>query len=128
MAGNSVKTYRDLIVWQKAFDLTVEIYRLSTDFPKHELYGLSAELRKTSRSIVCNIAEGYKRGGTAEYVRFLRISAGSAAELETQVMLAHILAYFPEEGHARIAVLLAEIVRILDAIIRALNAKLHADR
>ena len=71
MNGRPVRTFKDLIVWRKAFDLVVEIYRLSADFPKHELYGLSSELRKTSRSIVCNIAEGYKRWSTREYIHFL---------------------------------------------------------
>jgi four helix bundle protein len=125
MSVNYVKTYRDLIVWQKAFNLAVEIYRVSSEFPRHELYGLSAELRKTSRSIVCNIAEGHKRGGTAEYIRFLRISAGSAAELETQVMLADRLGYFSKDAAHRIVDLLSEIVRILDALIRTLTAKIH---
>jgi four helix bundle protein len=125
MKDNCIKTFKDLIVWRKAFDLTVEIYRQSSEFPKHELYGLASELRKTSRSVVYNIAEGHKRGGTAEYIRFLRISAGSAAELETQVTLAHRLGYLSDDGIQRITGLLFEIVRILDALIRTLNAKLH---
>ena len=94
MGGAGIKTFKDLIVWQKAFELSIEIYRFSSEFPKPELYGLASELRKTSRSIVYNIAEGYKRWSTVDDIRFLRISAGSAAELETQIMLADRLGYF----------------------------------
>jgi four helix bundle protein len=128
MSKDPIRTYKDSIVWQKAFDLSVEVYRFSSEFPKHELYGLSSELRKTSRSIPYNIAEGYKRGGTVEYVRFLRISAGSAAELETQVMLADRLGYFSEDGSRRIAEMLSEIVRMLDALIRSLQMKLNHNK
>jgi four helix bundle protein len=76
--GN-IRTFKDLIVWQKAFDLCIEVNRVSGEFPKFELYGLAAELRKTSRPVLCNIAEGNKRRGTREYIHFLGISAGSLA-------------------------------------------------
>ena len=102
----------------------MEIYRLSNEFPKHEFYGLASELRKTSRSIPYNIAEGYKSWSTVEYVRFLRISAGSAAELETQIVLADRLGYFRKDAAERIAGMLSEIVRMLDALIRSLKARL----
>jgi four helix bundle protein len=122
MSTGSIKTFKDLIVWQKAFDLSVEIYRVSNDFPKYELYGLSSELRKTSRSIAYNIAEGYKRWSTVEYIRFLRIASGSAAELETQILLADRLEYFTKEAAQRITEMLLEVVRMLDALIRSLGA------
>jgi four helix bundle protein len=124
MSSTSIKTFKDLVVWQKAFNLSVEIYRLSSEFPKHELYGLASELRKTSRSIPCNIAEGYKRWSKVDYIRFLRISAGSAAELETQVLLAARLGYFHPNVASQIAEMLYEIVRMLDALVRSLRARL----
>jgi four helix bundle protein len=124
MNGAAIKTFKDLIVWRKAFDLVVGVYRLSGEFPKHELYGLSSELRKTARSIVCNIAEGHKRWSTREYIHFLRISAGSAAELETQMMLADRLGYFPNDSAQRITALLSEIVRMLDALTQNLQRRL----
>jgi four helix bundle protein len=124
MNGTGIKTFKDLIVWRKAFDLVAEVYRLSGEFPKHELYGLSSELRKTSRSIVCNIAEGHKRWSTREYIHFLRISAGSAAELETQIMLADRLGYFSNGAAQRISGMLSEIVRMLDALIKTLQIHL----
>jgi four helix bundle protein len=120
----AIRTFKDLIVWQKSFDLSVEIHRVAGDFPAHELYGLSSELRKTSRSIVYNIAEGHRRGSTVEYIRFLRFSAGSAAELETQILLAERLGYFQKRDATEVLNILAEIVRMLEALIRSLKAKL----
>ena len=128
MNDTCVRTFKDLKVWQKALDLSVEIYRFSGEFPKHELYGLSSELRKTSRSIVYNIAEGHKRGSTVEYIRFLRISAGSAAELESQILLADRLGYVRENTGQRIHNMLAEIERMLDSLIRSLNSRLSASK
>jgi four helix bundle protein len=88
------------------------------------LYGLSSELRKTSRSILCNIAEGHKRKSTREYIHFLRISAGSAAELESQILLSERLSYLQENAAERIRNMLSEIERMLDALIRSLKSKL----
>jgi four helix bundle protein len=122
--GIAIKTFKDLIVWRKAFDLVVEIYRLTCEFPRHELYGLSSELRKTSRSILYNIAEGHKRKNTREYIHFLRISAGSAAELESQILLSERLNYLHESASERIRSMLSEIERMLDALIRSLKSKL----
>jgi|WetSurMetagenome_2_1015567.scaffolds.fasta_scaffold182639_2 four helix bundle protein len=124
MNGAPIRTFKDLIVWRKAFDLAVEIYRLSGEFPKHELYGLSSELRKTSRSILCNIAEGHKRKSTREYIHFLRISAGSAAELESQILLSERLSYLQGNAAEQIHNMLSEIERMLDALIRSLKSKL----
>ena len=81
-----VRTFKDLLVWQKAMDLSVEIYRLTKNYPSDERYGLTAETRKTSRSVPYNIAEGHKRSTTADYIRFLSISQGSVGELETQLL------------------------------------------
>jgi four helix bundle protein len=127
MSAIGIKTFKDLVVWQKAFDLSLEIYRFTGGFPKHELFGLSAELRKTARSIVCNIAEGHARKRTLEYIHFLRISSGSAAELETQILLAKILGYFDENAVGEISNKLAEVVRMLDAQIRSLKKSKHPD-
>ena len=66
-----IRTFKDLLVWQKAMDLSVEVYRLTRHYPSHERYDLTAETRKTSRSVPYNIAEGHKRGSTAEYICFL---------------------------------------------------------
>jgi four helix bundle protein len=72
-----MKNYRDLIVWQKAMRLVTEIYRFTEGFPKDERYGLTSQLRRSSVSLPSNMAEGYGRNSTQDYVRFLRIANGS---------------------------------------------------
>ena len=85
--GTPVRSFKDLIVWQRAMDLSKAIYKLTASFPKDELYGLSSQMRRASVSIPSNIAEGQARGHRAEYRRFLYIALGSLAELETQLLL-----------------------------------------
>jgi len=75
-----VRTFKDLVVWQKAMELSVQIYHLTKKYPSDERYGLTAETRKTARSIPYNIAEGHKRPTTADYIRFLGIAAGSVGK------------------------------------------------
>ncbi len=123
-----IRTFKDLLVWQKAMDLSIGVYRITDNYPTHERYGLTAETRKTSRSVPSNIAEGHKRGSTAEYVRFLRIAAGSAAELETQLLLASRLGYHLEDEGKTIFALHGEVQRMLDALIRSLKEKIIANR
>ncbi len=118
-----IKSFKDLLVWQKAMRLSVEVYRLTSDYPSHERYGLTAETRKTSRSVPYNIAEGHKRKSTADYIRFLSIAAGSAAELETQLLLADRLGYLKEGAGEVVLALHAEVERMLEALIRSLRAR-----
>jgi four helix bundle protein len=99
------------------------VHRLTANFPPEERYGLSAELRKTARSVAYNIAEGHKRASTVEYIRFLGIAAGSAAELETQLLLAREMSYLPDGEAQRLLALHAEVERMLDALIRKLRSK-----
>jgi four helix bundle protein len=87
------KSYRDLIVWQKSYKLALEIYRVTKNFPKSEVYGLSQQMRKASVSVPSNIAEGYGRNHKAEYKQFLSIAYGSLLEVETQYSLAADLKY-----------------------------------
>lgn len=79
------KSYKDLIVWQKAMSLVTEVYKLTVNFPKTEIYGLTSQIRRCSVSIPSNIAEGRARKSSLEYRRFLIIAYGSGAELETQI-------------------------------------------
>ena len=82
-----MKTYQELIVWQKAVDLCVLIYKITDTFPKSELYGLTNQIRRSSVSIPSNIAEGSMRGHK-EFIQFLKVSYGSGGELETQLIIA----------------------------------------
>ena len=89
----TTRGYKDLIVWQKSMDLVTQIYRASGNFPKSEFYGLISQLRRSAVSIPSNIAEGYGRRSTGDYVRFLQIIVGSLFDLQTQLEIAKKLKY-----------------------------------
>ncbi len=95
----AVKSYNDLIVWQKSMDLVVEVYKLVRNLPKEELYALSNQMRRAAVSVPSNIAEGQKRNSTKEFVQFLSFAKGSAAELQTQLLICNRLDYFTEYGY-----------------------------
>ena len=82
-----LQSYKDLIVWQKSIDLVQEIYNLTENFPKKEIYGLSSQMRRAAISIASNITEGQRRKDVPEFLQFLRISDASSAELETQMTI-----------------------------------------
>jgi four helix bundle protein len=88
-----LKNYRDLRVWKQGIDLAKKVYTYTTRFPAAERYGLVSQMRRAAISIPSNIAEGYARTGTGEYLRFLSIAFGSVAELETQVILSFEFSY-----------------------------------
>ena len=89
----SVQSYRELIVWQKAIDLVVAIYRITQSFPREEAFGLTSQLRRAAVSIPSNIAEGQGRRSAKEFQRFLDIARGSLQEVETQLLIANRLHY-----------------------------------
>ena len=93
----AVQNFRDLIVWQKAMALTLEVYKLTRQFPKEELYVLASQVRRAAISIPSNIAEGHARQGR-EYANYLSIARGSAAEVETQLLIAVQLEYIKPES------------------------------
>ena len=84
--------FRQILVWEKAHSLTLEIHRTTARFPREELYGITSQLRRASASIPANIAEGFGRGGNVELARFLQIGMGSAYEVEYHALLARIWA------------------------------------
>jgi four helix bundle protein len=86
--SGAINSYRDLRVWQEAMALAQSCYHLTKDFPKEELFGMSAQIRRSSASIAANIAEGHGREQTRSFVQFLRIAQGSLKELETHLLLA----------------------------------------
>ena len=109
-----VRTYRDLIAWQKAYALCLEIYRATRAFPVDERFGLVVELRKTARSVQANIAEGRHRPTASDYLRFLGYAMGSVAELETQLRLARDLGYLATDA-------LLEQVAEVDRVVKGLR-------
>lgn len=86
-----MKDFHELKVWQKAHQLTLAVYRITTGFPRAELYGLTSQLRRASSSVPANLAEGCGRNGDAEFARFCSIAMGSASELEYHLLLAREL-------------------------------------
>lgn len=123
MDNKKISSYRDLVVWQKALDLSVEIYNLTESFPKEEIYGLTSQIRKASVSIPSNIAEGRYRGSKKDFSQFLRIAYASGAELETQLEIAKRLTKTKALDYDKADGLLLEVMKMLNTIIRSLNPK-----
>ncbi len=123
MSTGAVKFYRDLIVWQKAMDLVMMVYRITKDFPKDERFGLITQVRRASVSIVSNIAEGHARESSGEYRHFLSYSRASLAEVETQLLIAQRLEYVKEEELTQTYDLLIEINKMINAIMKKLSTK-----
>lgn len=118
-----LQSYRELVVWQKAMDLASSLaYHLTETFPKREIYGLAAQIRRAGVSIPSNI-EGYGRGGRREYLQFLSIAQGSLKELETQTILAERLNYATESQAQRILSEAEVVGKLLGGLIRSLKAK-----
>jgi four helix bundle protein len=114
----TVKTYRDLIVWQKSMKLVTDIYAITRSFPADELYTLTSQLRRCAISIPSNIAEGYGRNSTNDYKRFLQISTGSLFELQTQIEIAVNLKYLAPEKFNALFNAAKEIEYMLMALIK----------
>ena len=116
-----IRTFRDLVVWQKAMALVTEIYRHTKSFPKDETYGLISQIRRSAVSIPSNIAEGFGRHATNDYLRFLRISMGSLSELETQIEISRNLGYLDNDEFETLESGCREVERMLSSLIRSLG-------
>lgn len=115
-----MNSYKDLIVYQKAVELSVLLYRVTEKFPKSELYGLTSQIRRCVISIPSNIAEGQRRGHKNEYIQFLRIAFGSGAELETQLLISFKIDYLNEKDFKILGDKLDEIMKMLNKLISVL--------
>jgi four helix bundle protein len=116
-----IKTYRDLLVWQKSMALVTEVYKLSKLFPDEETYGLTSQMRRCAVSIPSNIAEGYGRNSTSDYVRFLRVASASLYELQTQAEIALNLRYLKKSDFDKLYESSREIERMLSSLVRKLK-------
>jgi four helix bundle protein len=114
-----LKSYRDLLVWQKRIDLVVVSYRATAAFPKSETYGLISQIRRAATSIPANIAEGYGRGTRKEYVQFLMVAQGSLKE--SHFIVSEKLAYLTAAQGARLLTQTDELGRMLGSLIRKLK-------
>lgn len=118
-----IRTFRDLIAWQKAYALGLSIHRLTRTFPAEERFGLTSQLRRAGVSIASNIAEGYGRGGRPDYVRFLKMARGSLYEADTQLSFSLDFGYVQPDEHGPVMSQLQECERVLAGLIRALESE-----
>ena len=116
-----VNSYKDLIVWQKSMNLVVEIYKLTENFPRSEIYGLVSQMRRCAVSIPSNIAEGRGRGSKKDYRHFLIIAYSSGAELETQIEITKRLQFNKNVDLIKIDGLLNEVMRMLNKMLSTLK-------
>ncbi len=117
-----ITSYKELIAYQKSYELVLLIYRLTNMLPKEETYGLSSQIRRCAISIPSNIAEGYMRG-SKEYVQFLKIALGSAAELETQISLCTDLGYLDKTTLSEASELCNEVMKLLKAYVLKITSR-----
>jgi four helix bundle protein len=118
-----VKSYRELIAWQKAMDFVVATYRQTTRFPKEEQYTLCSQLRRAVVSILSNIAEGQRRSTTRDFLHFLAVANGSVAEAETQLVIAQRLGYLDDRTTCALLEQSAEIGRLINGLKKALKRR-----
>jgi four helix bundle protein len=113
--------YQELIVWQRAMELAVEVYRVSRTFPKEEVYGLTSQMRRAAVSVPSNVAEGQGRLNPKEFRQFLGQARGSLLEVETQVELAHRLGFLSEVDLRALMQRTQEVLRLLNGLISKLD-------
>ena len=116
-----MRDYRKIMAWQKADDLTVAVYEATKTFPKDEVYSLTSQIRRAAYSIPANIAEGASRNSQKDYLHFLYISRGSAAEVGYFIHLSRRLGYINQEDHESLAAQAAEASRILTGLIQSVE-------
>jgi four helix bundle protein len=124
--GGEVRTFRDIVAWQKGMLLAREVYRVTQGMPGSERFGLTNQVRRAAVSVPSNIAEGYARQSTGDYLRYLHIARGSLAELETQLQLAMELGMITLTDAVRSA--LGETDRVLQGLIRAIAQRLRSQQ
>lgn len=118
-----MKTFRDLLIWQKSMKLVSEIYNISKEFPKEEAFGLTSQIRRCAVSIPSNISEGFGRDGVNDYLRFLNIAMASLFELQTQIEIAFNLKFIKKDIFYDFYEKTREVERMLSSFIRKIKEK-----
>ncbi len=118
-----MQSYEELGVWQKSVSLAIEIYKTTERFPQMEKFGLTGQIRRATTSVPANIAEGWGRGSTKEYIQFLLVARGSLLELETHLIIAQKLNYLKEEQLQGLRTRTGQIGRMLNGLIHALRVR-----
>jgi four helix bundle protein len=124
--GAGMYNYRELRVWQAGMELAKEVYLLTREFPGHEIYGLTSQLRRAVVSVPANIAEGHSRDSTKEFLRHLAVARGSLAEVETFLLLAQELGYASGEFLTTLLKKYEEESKMLNALQQSLKKKLNS--
>ena len=119
----NTSSFRDLRVWQEAMRLTTEVYQRSAQFPRHELYGLSQQMRRAAVSVPSNIAEGKGHRSDKEFVHFLLHARGSLLELQTQLLIAEELRYLSETEALNLLGMAEKVGRALSGLINSMSRK-----
>jgi four helix bundle protein len=118
-----IRSYKDLEVWQKSMTLAEDCYRATTEFPRDEIYGMTAQIRRAAVSIPANIAEGYGRDQTGSFIQFLRIAQGSTRELETHLILCGRIGLLHKEVRDKLLDECERISKMLRALVRTLGSR-----
>lgn len=118
--NQKIKNFKDLLIWQYAKTVVLQVYKITATLPRQEVYGLSSQLRRCSVSIPSNIAEGFNRFHNKEYKQFLYIALGSCAELETQLELCQDLGFVREQDKMKIVAKVIEISKMTRTLIKQL--------
>ncbi len=125
MAEKEEKAFRKLLVWKRAHELTLMIYKVTEKFPRHGLFGLTSQIRRAAVSVEANIAEGYALGTTPNYLRHLNISVGSLAEPECHIEVAHDLGYFADQTYQALTDKSREVGYLLSRLKAAIERNAH---
>ena len=116
-----IQSYKDLLIWQKGVALVKSVYLLCEQLPKEEVFGLQSQMKRAAISIPSNIAEGYGRNYTQNYVQFLRIARGSLFELETQLIISKELKLVGNKLYQKVQALITEENKMLNAFIKSIS-------
>ena len=122
------QSFRDLVVWQRAMQLTVAIYRLTREFPKEEIFGLTSQIRRAAVSLASNIAEGQERLNPSEFRQSLGIARGSICEIQTQLEIARSLQFGESELIAEAESLSHEVGKMIYALLESIKVQSHQDQ
>ena len=118
-----ISTFKDLTLWQEAMELVIDVYKITKQFPKSEMYGLCSQMQRCAVSVPSNIAEGHQRNSTPQFLQFISIARGSLGELETQIILAFRLEYLDKNTKEELLNRVARVGRLIGGMMKSLKAK-----
>ena len=121
MERKKIESYKDLVVWQKGIELVNELYSVTKGFPKEEMFGLTNQIRRAAISVPSNIAEGWGRNSTKNYIQFIRISVGSLYEIETQLVIANNQNYITNQIKSALSEKIDELGKMLNTLLKRLD-------